>query len=89
LFPEDNLCNIYGDCIGLYLEQVISKNEKDCQKQCENNPGQDTNFDGEIDGFCNWYSFHNVDGYNCHLFITCDRIDDTVDYISGNVKCNL
>jgi len=88
LFSDDSLCNIYGNCLGLSLDLVPAKSEKECLETCKEYPGKDTDSDGEIDGFCNWYTFRPATEY-CELYMTCERFDDGVDYVSGNINCDV
>jgi len=69
------------------LKEAIVRSEAECISLCQNFEGVDTNSDGIIDEYCNWFVY-DIYGHTCQLLdgcLTADNYDST--YVSGSFGC--
>jgi len=74
-------------CQGTVLKELTARSEADCLHECQHFEGIDTNSDGIVDEYCNWFTFDNR-GHTCKLLDGCLTTDYCNNYcFSGSFGC--
>jgi len=80
-------CTSPGKCEGISITEVPSESIENCQRECQNYEGFDSDQDGEADTFCNYFTFDSLT-QSCEFLTSCDHLEESCsDCTSGNVHC--